>query len=1299
MASKGTIGAKIVLEGEKEYRQAIKQINTQQKELKSEMKLLQTEFKNQQNSIDALTKKQQVLAKQYESQKQKVDTYKTALSAASDAEQKAATKVQDLQTQYDLARKKMDEMAKATDTTEQEMLDQEKAVESLAKGLATAQEDYTKISDKVMQYQTSLNLAEADLKNMDDELQKNTKYLTEAEHSADGLADSIDEFGNEVDNTKEKTSTFGDVLKANLTSEVIIAGVKAIADGIREIATAAIETGMQFEASMSQVAATMGMTSEEIANGSAEYNKLADAAKKMGAETMFSASQAGDALNYLALAGYDADKAVETLPKVLTLAAAGGMELAYASDLVTDSMSALGMETSEIDGYIDQMAKASQKSNTSVSQLGEATLVCAGAVAQVNMPLEVMNTALGVLANNGLKGAEGGTHLRNVILSLTAPTDKAAATLEGLGIAVADSEGDMRDLEDILMDLNSALSEMGDVEKAATLKRIFNKTDIGAVNALLKSTTGEFDDLKQKIIDSNGAAQDMADTMMDNLKGKLTILDSSLEGLGITVSEVFDDTLKDAVDAASSAVSDFNKSLSSGDMKASLEKISKALDQFMQSAIQTGESALPKLIDGLAWILENAREIGDIIATVGGAFAAYKTGAVLVEGVTFAMDLLKDATTWAALAQDGLNAAMMANPFGVVLAGATLLIGALTLLGDATNEYGKLLGDEVKSTDELASASRDLEESLKESKDAYDENAESIEKNSSKAKGLVSRLSELADQESRTAEESQEMQRIIDELNVLYPNLGLKIDENTGKLNKNTTEITQNIEALTKQARAQAAQERITEIINERIKAEDALAEAEETRVKVEEELNKATDRVNEEVEKYNNNLGGMGENLDTAVIMQQTFADQLSATDDAIATAKEAIASCDEEYERLTQTINENSQAIEESGVPALESVDDSLIELVDAYYEAKDAAYESISSQVGLFEEMEKVATVAAGNMATALDTQAEAFTTYSENLEYATSYAKTHTDKNYKEILSSIESLGLDGAGYLQGLVDATKARSDDFDTLMASWADMQEAKDNLASTMAEFETGISTGMDNSSEIVEKAMDDITEITEDGFDDIVDANEDGMDDIQDSTQKGMDGMVKIINQTTSNATSAAAQLATSVTSAVKERIGRDTFVKIGSDIGGGLAEGIRSSTADAVKAAQDMAKAVETASKTQLKIHSPSRVFREIGEFVGMGFEEGIKASFEDVNKTVNSVMNNVIEDASNVNAVGSATPVSSASSGILALLNEYLPEIAENQTDVSVRLEGNASNLFDMVRQQARVFKKSTGASAF
>lgn len=222
-------------------------------------------------------------------------------------------------------------------------------------------------------------------------------------------------------------------------------------------ASAAVKVGSSFTASMSQVSATMGIT-----RMSEEYETLSAAAEEMGAATKFSATQAGDALNYLALAGYDANKAVSALPTVLNTAAAGGLDLAYASDLITDSMSALGLGMDELESFSDKLAKTSQKSNTNIAQLGEAILTVGGTAKTLSGGVTELNTMLGLIADNGIKGAEGGTALRNIILSLSAPTDTAAEAMKRLNVSAFDSQGQLRDLSEVFADFNAALAPLTD---------------------------------------------------------------------------------------------------------------------------------------------------------------------------------------------------------------------------------------------------------------------------------------------------------------------------------------------------------------------------------------------------------------------------------------------------------------------------------------------------------------------------------------------------------------------------------------------------------------------------------------------------------------------------------------------------------------------------------------------------------------------------------------------------------------------------------------------------------------------
>ena len=351
----------------------------------------------------------------------------------------------------------------------------------------------------------------------------------------------------EGDSSKFKSALSGLGSIASTALKGVTTAVAAVTTAVAGVATAAVKVGSGFESSMSQVAATMGLTVEDIRNGSEEFELLSQAAKDAGATTAFSASEAADALNYLALAGYDAATSADVLPSVLNLAAAGGLDLAYASDLATDAMAALGIEASSanLTEFGDKMAKTASKANTSVGQLGEAILTVGGTAKSLAGGTTELNAALGVLANRGIKGAEGGTALRNVILALSAPTDKAADAMSALGLEVYDAAGNMRPLNEVFRDLDSALSGMTEGEKTKVLNEIFNKVDLKSAQALLAGCGEEFDNLAAAIDDSAGAMQNMADTQLDNLQGDITIMKSALEGLGIGVYENLQAPLRD----------------------------------------------------------------------------------------------------------------------------------------------------------------------------------------------------------------------------------------------------------------------------------------------------------------------------------------------------------------------------------------------------------------------------------------------------------------------------------------------------------------------------------------------------------------------------------------------------------------------------------------------------------------------------------------------------------------------------------------------------------------------------------
>lgn len=259
-------------------------------------------------------------------------------------------------------------------------------------------------------------------------------------------------------------------------------------------ASDSIQAGATFDSSMAQVAATMGVTVDQVQD-------LRDFAQEMGATTAFSASQAADALNYMALAGYDSEKSMEMLPTVLDLAAAGGIDLARASDMVTDAASALGLTTEQTAEMVDKMAQASSKSNTSVAQLGDAILTVGGTAKGLVGGTTELSTALGIMADSGIKGSEAGTHMRNILLALNPTTKAAREAFDALGIDAYDANGNLKPLNETFSVLAATLEDMSQQERTDYLSAMFNKTDLAAVDALLTAARYDIDAMGTAVVD------------------------------------------------------------------------------------------------------------------------------------------------------------------------------------------------------------------------------------------------------------------------------------------------------------------------------------------------------------------------------------------------------------------------------------------------------------------------------------------------------------------------------------------------------------------------------------------------------------------------------------------------------------------------------------------------------------------------------------------------------------------------------------------------------------------------------
>ena len=418
------------------------------------------------------------------------------------------------------------------------------------------------------------------------------------------------------------------VAAGNLISGLVSTATSKMAG----LAKSSVSVGMSFEASMSQVAATMGKSTEEI-------ESLTKVAKEMGSSTKFSATQAADALNYLALAGYDADKAAEVLPSVLNLAAAGGMDLAYASDLVTDAMASLNIEANKnnVDAFGNKLAMGASKANATVAQLGEAILTVGGTAANLKNGTTELTTALGLLANVGLKGAEGGTHLRNIILSLQSPTDDAAKLIQQLGLQVYDAQGNMRGLDEILGDLNTRMVGMTQGQKDSIINRLFNKTDLAAVNGLLAAQGEQWDALAAQIDAAGGAMEQMAETQQDNLQGVMTSMSSAFEGLQLAVYERLEPALTDAGSWGVECIRTLTDALSNGGPEAMLSAAGGILSELAAGIVEQLPGLAAAGVDAITYLAQSLIAATPEMLTTGASIVG-----ALVDSLSSSLPQLLD---------------------------------------------------------------------------------------------------------------------------------------------------------------------------------------------------------------------------------------------------------------------------------------------------------------------------------------------------------------------------------------------------------------------------------------------------------------------------------------------------------------------------------------------------------------------------------------------------------------------------------------------------------------------------------
>lgn len=323
-------------------------------------------------------------------------------------------------------------------------------------------------------------------------------------------------------------TSIGTSMTKNVTTPVIAAG------------TAIVATSAKFEAGLSKVKAISGASSEEMV-------RLKEKAMEMGAKTKFSASEAADAFSYMAMAGWKTDDMLNGINGVMNLAAASGEDLALVSDIVTDALTAFGLSASDTDRFVDVLAATSNNANTNVSMLGESFKYCAPVAGAMGYSVEDVSLALGIMANSGIKASNAGTALRTLMTNLAKPTDNMKSVMNELGISLTDSSGNMKSFGEVMRDIRKGFNSLTAEQKAQYAATLAGKTGMSGLLAIVNASDEDFDKLTQSINNCDGTAQNMADTMNDNLSGQIVILKSTIESIALQFGEILVPSIKNVV--------------------------------------------------------------------------------------------------------------------------------------------------------------------------------------------------------------------------------------------------------------------------------------------------------------------------------------------------------------------------------------------------------------------------------------------------------------------------------------------------------------------------------------------------------------------------------------------------------------------------------------------------------------------------------------------------------------------------------------------------------------------------------
>lgn len=489
-----------------------------------------------------------------------------------------------------------------------------------------------------------------------DDLADATGDLGDGADGMDSLAGQVDDAGSSMEEASSKAINLSGALKTLFA----VVSAAAIIGQVKDFAADSIELGKNYTSVMSEVAAISGASSSDLA-------MMEDTARQYGATTVFSASEAAEALKYMSLAGWDAQQSTDALGGVLNLAAASSMGLGEASDMVTDYLSAFGMEANKSTYFADMLAYAQSNSNTTAAQLGEAYKNSAANMHAAGQDVETTTSLLEAMANQGRKGSEAGTTLGAMMRDITAKMDDGAIKIGETSIAVQDASGNFRDMTDILTEVGEATEGMGSAQRAAALSSVFTDDSIKGVNMVLAEGMDKVAGYEEALRSATGASEDMAETMNDNLSGDMANMNSTYEEMQLQTFEAMEGPLREG---AQWITSDIIPTLTSwvpdafGTLASGISKVGNALSPMIKT------------------VLQNPKAVASAFASIGAGFAAMKT---VNTGIKIAGMVSEAGGMASALGK--LGTSLFGSPWA---AGAAAAVAAITAVGLAVKKYNDI---------------------------------------------------------------------------------------------------------------------------------------------------------------------------------------------------------------------------------------------------------------------------------------------------------------------------------------------------------------------------------------------------------------------------------------------------------------------------------------------------------------------------------------------------------------------------------------------------------------------------------